>query len=70
MTDETSVEFRPAKGGLVSETRMAEKGDKFGPSFKRETGIHPSIGHAKRHLDMLFGKNVGAGKKKSDSIKK
>lgn len=54
-----SVEFRGAKGGIVSETRMRHKrpGQGGGPDYdyKHETGVHPTLEHAKEHLETALG---------------
>lgn len=58
------VTFRPAIGGMISETSTKKEG-KMGPDYRRETAVHPSIGHAVRHLKSLFGGEERTGKKKS-----
>lgn len=48
------VSYRPAKGGVVSETRTRTKrsGQGGGPDFdhESETGVHPSLEHAQAHM--------------------
>ncbi len=58
------VSFKPATGGMISETRHKTGGGKFGPDYKYDTAVHGSLGHAVRHLKAAFGK--AAGGKKSD----
>lgn len=58
------VTFRPAKGGLISETSHKVKGGKFGPDYKRETAVHGSLGHAMRHMKDVFGSGGGSPAKK------
>lgn len=61
--------FRPAKGGMISETRSKTAGGKFGPDYKTETAVHGSLGHAVRHLKSVM--EPGSKKKeKSGSMKK
>ncbi len=62
------ISFKPATGGMISESRHRTNGDKFGPDYKHETAVHPSIGHAVRHLKTSMGKAMG--KKKNESMKK
>lgn len=61
-----SVNFEPAEGGLVSETRMKYKrgGQGGGPDYDYETerAIHPSIEHAAEHLREKLGHHFGAKK--------
>jgi hypothetical protein len=53
------VEFRPAKGGITSETHMKFKrgGQGGGPSedHETETAIHPTMDHAHAHLTAMLG---------------
>lgn len=58
------VTFRPAKGGLISETSHRIKGGKFGQDYKRETAVHGSLGHAVRHLKSVMGGGKSSMKKK------
>lgn len=61
------VSFKPATGGMISETRHKMGGGKFGPDYKHDTAVHGSLGHAVRHLKAAFGKASG---KKDASMKK
>lgn len=67
------LEFEPAKGGLVSHVSMKTKGDKYGPSYKRETAVHTkladAVGTMKKHLAGHFGKPE-SHKKESSSMKR
>jgi len=63
------VSFKPATGGMISETRHKTGGGKFGPDYKHDTAVHGSLGHAVRHLKAAFGQ-VGASKKKEPGMKK
>lgn len=61
--DVLEVAFKPARGGLISETRIRRKVGKsasydLGPSDS-ETAVHPSIGHAVKHLKDTFGSSFG-----------
>ena len=47
---EVTIEFRPVKGGMISDTRRKSDGGKFGPEWKTETAIHPNLNHAAKHL--------------------
>ena len=70
-----SVEFRPADGGLVSETRgkakLSGKGRDAMTDYKHSTGVHTTlasaVAHMKKHLSHHFSKKTG---KKSESMKK
>lgn len=62
--------FRPAKGGMISETRWKTAGGKFGPDYKTETAVHGSLGHAVRHLKSVMGQAEHKKKEKSGSMKK
>ncbi len=74
------VSFRPATGGLISETRRKSKNGDFGSDYKRETAVHSNIGQAVRHLKSVMGsgvekkagKHLGSGVKngKSTSMRK
>jgi len=61
-----SISFRPAEGGLVSETTTKYKrgGSGGGPDseYDRETGIHPTIEHAIAHLKETMGHHYKGGK--------
>jgi hypothetical protein len=61
------VSFRPAEGGLVSEThtKFKRSGQGGGPDFdhERETAIHPTIEHAHDHLSAMLGHHFGTEKK-------
>ena len=52
------VSYRPAKGGIVSETRTRTRrsGQGGGPDYDHETeqGVHPTTQHAQAHLKELF----------------
>jgi hypothetical protein len=54
-----SVEFRKAKGGMVSETRYKSKRSGQGGGgdydYRHETAIHPNAEHAGKHLAKMFG---------------
>lgn len=54
-----SVTFRPAKGGVVSETTTAYKrgGQGGGPDreYEHETAVHPTHEHAAAHLKSMLG---------------
>jgi hypothetical protein len=54
-----SVEFRPAKGGVVSETRykVARGGQGGGPThdYEHESGVHATKEDAHAHLDKMMG---------------
>lgn len=63
------IEFKPATGGMISETRHKVSGGKYGPDYKYETAVHPSIGHAVRHLKAAFGKK-SEKKGKGSSMRK
>ncbi len=65
------VSFKPATGGMISETRRKMAGDgKFGPEWKTETAVHANLGHAIRHLkSTMEGGNKGM-KKKEKSMKR
>ena len=62
------IEFKPAKGGLVSETHMRYKrgGQGGGPDWdhESETGVHPNMEHAHAHLEAMMGHCFGAGEAK------
>ncbi len=62
------VTFRPATGGMISETSSKHEG-KMGLDYKREIAVHPSVGHAVRHLKSLFGNTERPGKKKTSMRK-
>jgi hypothetical protein len=53
------VSFKPAKGGVISETRtkMKRGGQGGGPDYdyKTENGVHPSMEHASAHLKSTLG---------------
>lgn len=53
-----SVEFRKAKGGVISETRFktARGGQGGGPDcdYNHETAIHTTAEHAQAHLGKMF----------------
>lgn len=58
-----SVEFRPAKGGVVSETRTKYKrgGQGGGPmdDYEHETAVHSTKEDAAAHLHAALGKAWG-----------
>jgi hypothetical protein len=58
------VAFKPAKGGVVSETRTRTPrgGQGGGPSFEHdsEQGVHPTMEHAVAHLKSSLGHCFGA----------
>lgn len=47
-----SVEFTPAKGGLVSKTRGENADGSYAEPIQ---GIHPSLSHAVQHLKTTLG---------------
>jgi hypothetical protein len=53
------VSFKPAKGGIISETRTKVKrgGQGGGPDYDYETenGAHPDLAHAAAHLKSTMG---------------
>ena len=55
-----SIEFKPAKGGLISSTHLRFKrgGQGSGPDYDNETemAVHPTIEHAAAHLKTRFGR--------------
>jgi hypothetical protein len=57
------VAFRPAKGGIISETRTKTKrpGQGGGPSYDydHDTEVHPSMEHAQAHLEAKLGDCFG-----------
>jgi hypothetical protein len=59
------VSFRPAKGGVVSETRTETKrgGQGGGPSmdYDQETAVHPTAEDAHAHLDKMMAGCWGKG---------
>lgn len=59
------VSFKPAKGGLVSETRTKSKrgGQGGGPDYDYETenGVHSTLEHASKHLKSTLGHHFGEG---------
>lgn len=63
------VSFRPAKGGVISETRSRTKrgGQGGGPDYDYETenGVHPTVKHAAAHLEKTLG-HAFAGKVEHD----
>ena len=54
-----AVEFRPAKNGIISETRTRTPrgGQGGGPDFDHETeqAVHPNVKHAQAHLAKCMG---------------
>lgn len=60
-----SVQFKPAKGGVISETRHKIKrgGQGGGPlhDYEHETAVHPTIESAHAHLTAMMGHSF-AGK--------
>lgn len=63
------IEFKPAKGGMMSETRTRQQrsGQGGGPLMEHdsEMAIHPTMDHAKAHLEKCMGHCFGS----SDSEK-
>jgi hypothetical protein len=63
------VEFRPAEGGLVSETRkkVSRGGSGGGPGYDydHETAVHHSMDDAKAHLESCLGHVFKGGKEES-----
>lgn len=67
-----SVEFRPADGGLVSETRgkIARKGrGGMGPEYKHSTGVHTTLSSAVAHMKKNLAHHF-AKKKSGETMKK
>lgn len=66
----TGIEFRPAQGGMMSEThtRTQRSGQGGGPLMEHESemAIHPSMEHAKAHLEKCMGHCFGGESKGSD----
>lgn len=64
-TEVTHVSFKPAKGGIVSETHKETKrgGQGGGPmhDYDTETAVHPTIESAHAHLTAMMG-HAFAGK--------
>lgn len=62
------VSFRPAKGGIVSETSMktTRGGQGGGPlhDYGSETAVHGSMAHAVKHLKEKMGHCFGGGEEK------
>lgn len=58
-----SLEFRPAKGGIISRTVMAHKrgGHGGGPDYDHssEERVHPDMDSAKAHLESTMGSDMG-----------
>lgn len=59
------IEFRPATGGMMSEMHKEtpRSGQGGGPLTEHESEmtIHPSMEHAKAHLEKCMGHCFGAG---------
>jgi hypothetical protein len=57
------VSYKPAQGGVISETRtrMKRGGQGGGPDYDHETeqAVHPTLEHAQKHLSKVFGKTFG-----------
>lgn len=49
-----SVTFEPAKGGLISRTRRKRGGKSDSWDTEEEMAVHPSLSHAKTHLQTSF----------------
>lgn len=64
------MEFKPAKGGAVSETHMRYKrgGQGGGPTedHEHETAVHPTLQHAQDHMAAMMGHCFTDGEGKSD----
>jgi len=64
------LEFKPAKGGLISETTTKYKrgGQGGGPmeDHERESAVHPTIKHAQEHLAAVMGHCCPSGTDKED----
>ena len=60
------VEYRPAKGGIVSKTthKIARGGQGGGPAFdfESEDAVHPTAKHAAGHLQAMFHSESGTDK--------
>ncbi len=57
------VSFKPAAGGMISETRTKGKAGKFGHDYENHVAVHGSIGHAARHLKKVMEYAEGHSKK-------
>lgn len=69
-----SVEFRPADGGLVSETRGKLKSpgkgkSMIGPEYKHSTGVHTTLSSAVAHMKKNLAHHF-AKKKSGETMKK
>lgn len=69
------IEFKPADGGMISETRHRTAGDKYGPSFEHKTAVHAklsdAVAHLKKHMGGSFAKKQSPEKKsKGASMRK
>lgn len=66
----TSVEFRPAKGGVVSETRTETKrgGQGGGPmcDYDSATAVHPTLESAADHLKKHMGNAFSDSDREAD----
>lgn len=64
------VSFKPAKGGIVSETRKEVKrgGQGGGPNYdyEHETAVHPTIESAHAHLTAMMGHAFAGKEEKAD----
>jgi len=58
------VEYTPAKGGVISETRTATKRGGMGGGgdydHKSEKAVHPTLKHAQDHMANVMGKYFAA----------
>jgi hypothetical protein len=65
------VSFKPATGGIVSETRskMRRGGQGGGPDwdYETESGVHPTLKHASEHLKATLGHHFAAAPKEQGS---
>lgn len=65
-----SVTFRPAKGGVISETarKIKRGGQGGGPmhDYEHETTVHPTIESAHEHLTAMMGHAFAGEKAEED----
>ena len=66
-----SVSYRPAKGGIISETRHKtfRGGQGGGPNFDwgSDDAVHPSMEHAMKHLKSMMGSVFGEAQKDGEN---
>jgi hypothetical protein len=65
------LSFRPAKGGVISELSMRTKRSGQGGGgmhdYESETTVHPTMEHAKAHLEKHMGDCFGGSEKSEAS---